>query len=138
MENSDKKKVLTVGVFDFFHLGHLNVLEAAKKLGDYLIVAVHDDKLNIKGVEFLYSLEDRMRIIDSLKCVDEVISYERVDTLLKKTKFDIFAYGPDQNHQYFQKAFEWCRQNNKELVMLNRTEGISSTRIREIISKKEV
>jgi len=139
MENNGfRKKVVTVGVFDFFHLGHLNVLEAAKKHGDYLIVAVHDDKLNTKGVEFLYSLEERMRFVESIKCVDEVIPYERVDLLLPKIDFDVFAFGPDQNHQYFQKAFEWCKQNNKEMVMLQRTEGISSTRIREIINKKEV
>lgn len=132
------KKVITVGVFDFFHLGHLNVLEAAKKYGDYLIVAVHDDKENTKGVEFLYSLEERMRFVGSIKFVDEVIPYERVDTLLETIDFDIFVYGPDQNHKYFQKAFEWCRKNNKELVMLKRTEGISSTRLRKIINKKEI
>ncbi|SFT01626.1 Glycerol-3-phosphate cytidylyltransferase [Porphyromonadaceae bacterium NLAE-zl-C104] len=132
------KKVITVGVFDFFHLGHLNVLEAAKKYGDYLIVAVHDDKENTKGVEFLYSLEERMRFVGSIKFVDEVIPYERVDTLLEAIDFDIFVFGPDQNHKYFQKAFEWCRKNKKELIMLERTEGISSTRLREVISKKEI
>lgn len=133
-----KKKVVTVGVFDFFHLGHLNVLEAAKEHGDYLIVAVHDDKENIKGVEFLYSLEERMRFVGSIKFVDEVIPYERVDILLEAIDFDIFVYGPDQNHEYFQKAFEWCRKNNKELVMLKRTEGISSTQLRNILHKKEI
>lgn len=132
------KKVITVGVFDFFHLGHLNVLEAAKKHGDYLIVAVHDDKLNIKGVEFLYDLEERMRFVGSIKFVDEVIPYERVDTLLESIDFDTFVYGPDQNHEYFQKAFEWCRKNKKDLVMLKRTAGISSTRLRNIINKKEI
>lgn len=133
-----KRKVVTVGVFDFFHLGHLNVMEAAKNHGDYLIVAVHDDKLNTKGVEFLYNLEERMRFVGSIKCVDEVIPYERVDLLLPTIEFDVFAYGPDQNHKYFQKAFEWCEKNNKEMVMLQRTGGISSTRIREIVNKKEV
>lgn len=133
-----KRKVVTVGVFDFFHLGHLNVLEAAKKQGEYLIVAVHDDKLNTKGVEFLYSLEERMRFVESIKCVDEVIPYERVDLLLPVIDFDVFAYGPDQNHKYFQKAFQWCEKNNKEKVKLQRTDGISSTRIREIVNKKEV
>lgn len=131
-------KVLTVGVFDFFHIGHLNVLEQAKKQGDYLIVAVHDDKLNIKGVEFLYSLEERMRLVSSLKFVDCVISYERVDFLVQKVDFDVFAHGEDQNHQYFQKAFEWCKNNKKKVVMLERTEGISSTRIRSILNNKDV
>ena len=122
------KKVLTVGVFDFFHLGHLNVLEQASKQGEYIIVAVHDDKLNIKGVDFLYSLEERMKIVGNIKFVDEVISYERVDQLVQNTDFDIFAHGEDQNHQYFQKAFNWCKENNKKVVMLERTEGISSDR----------
>ena len=103
-----------------------------------MIVAVHDDKLNTKGVDFLYNLKERMRCVESIKCVDEVIPYERVDTLLPTNEFDVFAYGPDQNHEFFQKAFDWCRKNNKEMVMLQRTEGISSTRIRKIINKKEI
>lgn len=98
------KKVITVGVFDFFHLGHLNVLEAAKKHGDYLIVAVHDDKLNIKGVEFLYDLEERMRFVGSIKFVDEVIPYERVDTLLESIDFDTFVYGPRPKSRIFSKS----------------------------------
>ena len=132
------KKVFTVGVFDFFHLGHLNMVEAAKKHGDFLIVAVHDDKLNIKGVKFLYSLEERMRLVDAIKCVDKVIPYERVDLLLSEVDFDVFAHGPDQCHEFFQKAFEWCRANNKEIVELPRTEGISSSKIREIVNTKEI
>lgn len=132
------KKVITVGVFDFFHLGHLNVLEQAGEIGEHLTVAVHDDKLNIKGVDFLYNLEERMRFVNSLKFVDNVVSYERVDLLLKEADFDIFAHGEDQNHQYFQKAFEWCRNNNKELVMLERTDGISSTKLRKILKHKDI
>ncbi len=130
--------VITVGVFDFFHLGHLNVLESASKLGNHLTVAVHDDKLNTKGVDFLYTLEERMRIVSNLVFVDKVIPYERVDLLIQNTDFDIFAHGEDQNHKYFQKAFEWCRNNNKRLVMMERTEGISSTRLRKILSEKEI
>ncbi|MFO7869375.1 MAG: adenylyltransferase/cytidyltransferase family protein [Bacteroidales bacterium] len=138
MSIEKNKKVITVGVFDFFHLGHLNLLEAAKMQGDYLIVAVHNDTLNIKGVDFLYSLEDRMRFVRSIKCVDEVVSYERVDTLLPDVDFDIFAHGPDQNHQYFQNAFEWCNNNNKKIITLQRTEGISSTRLRNFLQNYEI
>lgn len=133
-----KTKVLTVGVFDFFHLGHLNALKNAKNAGDYLIVAVHDDKLNSKGVDFLYTLEERISFIKHLNFVDEVISYERVDLLVEKINFDIFAHGPDQNHQYFKQAFEWCRKNNKKTYMTDRTEGISSTKLREILKNKDI
>lgn len=132
------KKVLTVGVFDFFHLGHLNVLKQAKTFGEYLIVAVHDDKLKSKGIEFLYSLDERMEFIKNLRFVDEVIPYERVDLVVKSTEFDVFVYGPDQNHEYFQKAFEWCRNHNKELAETTRTKGISSTKLREILKQKDI
>lgn len=132
------KKVLTVGVFDFFHLGHLNMLEQAKEHGDYIIVAVHDDKLNTKGVDFLYSLEDRMRFVENIKFIDKVIPYERVDILMSKVNFDVFMHGPDQNHKYFQKAFEWCLQNGKEIVESKRTEGISSTRLRSFLKHYEI
>lgn len=132
------KKVLTVGVFDFFHLGHLNVLKQAGEHGDYLIVAVHDDKLRSKGIDFLYTLEERMEFIKNLKFVDEVISYERVDNLVEKTDFDIFVHGPDQSHEYFQKAFEWCKANNKRLTQTVRTRGISSTKLREILKHKDI
>ncbi|MFA5556625.1 MAG: adenylyltransferase/cytidyltransferase family protein [Flavobacteriaceae bacterium] len=132
------KKIITVGVFDFFHLGHLNVLKQAKEHGDYLIVAVHDDKLKSKGVDFLYTLEERIEFIKYLKFVDEVISYERVDLLIESVDFDIFVHGPDQNHQYFQKAFQWCRNNNKELAQTERTQGISSTKLRKILIHKDI
>jgi|SRR5690554_4317162 len=132
------KKIITVGVFDFFHLGHLNVLKQAKEHGDYLIVAVHDDKLKSKGVDFLYTLEERIEFIRDLKFVDEVISYERVDLLIESVDFDIFVHGPDQNHEYFQKAFQWCKNNNKELAQTERTQGISSTKLREILKYKDI
>lgn len=132
------KKVLTVGVFDFFHLGHLNVLAQAKEYGNYIIVAVHDDKLNTKGVDFLYSLEDRIRFVENIKFIDKVVPYERVDTLMEKVDFDVFMHGPDQDHQYFQQAFDWCKANGKELVTSKRTKGISSTRLRKYLKHYEI
>jgi cytidyltransferase-like protein len=132
------KKVLTVGVYDIFHIGHLNVLEAAKKLGNFLIVGVHDDKLNIKQVEFLYSIEERIRFVSSLKFVDEVVNYERVDLFVKEIDFDIFVHGPDQNHKYFQKAFEWCRTKGIEIIEIERTEGISSEKLINILKNKSI
>ena len=47
-------------------------------------------------------------------------------------KFDVFAKGPDQNHEGFQRAIDWCRDNEREVVVIPRTEGISSTMIRNI------
>jgi len=126
-------KAITVGVFDLFHLGHLRLLKKAKEYSDYLIVAVHNDKLKIKQVDFVYSLEERIEMIEAVKYVDEVISYERVDLLLPTIDFDIFIYGPDQNHQYFKKAIKWCEENSKKTLCIKRTENISSSKIREIL-----
>jgi len=132
------KRGITFGVFDVFHIGHLNMLKKAKEYCDYLIVAVHDDRLNIKSVEFLYSLEDRIKMVSAIRFVDEVIRYERVDLSLPTVDFDVLLCGPDQNHQYFQNAFRYCKKNEKDIQLLARTEGISSTKIREIVNSKNV
>lgn len=132
------KKVLTVGVFDLLHIGHLNLFRKAKEYGNFLIVAVHNDTQKSKNIEFIYTLDERINFVSALKIVDETIVYERVDKLVSTVDFDVFVYGEDQNHEYFQKAFQWCRDNNKELIMLERTKGISSSLIRRILEKKEV
>lgn len=133
------KKVITFGVFDLFHLGHLNLLKSAKKQGDYLIVAVHNDINKTKNVEYFYSIDERVFFVSQLSFVDEVIIYERVDEVIcDNVEFDIFVKGPDQNHIFFQKSFDWCKKNNKKVVLSRRTEGISSSRIRDFISKYEV
>lgn len=126
-------RVLTVGVFDLFHLGHLNLLIEASKQGGHLTVGVHDDRDNSKGVRMVYSLADRVKLVRHLSMVDEVRIYERVDRLVEEVEFDVFVYGPDQNHRYFQRAFEWCRANDKALVCVSRTEGVSSSFIRRIV-----
>lgn len=127
------KKVLTVGVFDYFHLGHLRLFENAKALGDYLIVAVQDGDLILKTkpqAQVLYSTEQRIHMIEALRVVDEVIIYQDVDTLLPTVDFDVFAKGPDQVHAGFQRAVAWCEENGKEVALLPRTPGISSSDIK--------
>jgi cytidyltransferase-like protein len=132
------KRVLTVGVFDLLHIGHLYLFRRAKKYGDYLIVAVHNDVQKIKGIDYVYSLQERIDFVSSLRIVDEVIVYERIDLLIPSVDFDIFVFGEDQNHVYFQKAFIWCQNNGKVLVKLERTDGISSSIIRNILGTKEI
>lgn len=127
------KKVLTVGVFDFFHLGHLRLFRNARKLGDYLIVAVQDEDTILKykpEARILYTTEQRMEIISALRCVDEVLVYKDVDEDIKRIDFDVFAVGEDQNHAGFQSAIRWCGENHREVVRLKRTKGICSSRIK--------
>lgn len=127
------KKVITVGVFDYFHLGHLRLFENAKKLGDYLIVAVQDGNSILKtkpDAKILYSTEQRVDLVKALRIVNDVVIYQDVDLILPKVDFDIFAIGSDQNHAGFQRAIKWCKDNGKEVIRLPRTPGICSSEIK--------
>lgn len=126
------KKVLTFGVYDLTHLGHIKLLERAKQLGDYLIVAVQNSdyvKQNKPDAYNIYNTEERLYIINSLKYVNEVVVYNSVYEDIQKIDFDIFVKGPDQIHEGFQKAIEWCKNHNKEVVTLSRTEDISTSEL---------
>ena len=130
------KKVITVGVFDYFHLGHLRLFENAKKLGDYLTVAVQEEDVILKtkpDAKVLYTTEQRIDMVKALRIVDEVITYRNVDEDLPKADFDIFAIGEDQTHAGFQRAVKWCKENGKQVVRLPRTQGICSSEIKQQI-----
>lgn len=134
--NVTMKKVLTVGVFDYFHLGHLRLFKNAKKLGDYLIVAVQDEDYILKtkpNTKIMYSLEERKELVGALNVVDEVVVYQDVDQIVKDVDFDIFAIGEDQNHEGFVRAEKWCRDNGKSVVRMKRTQGICSSQIKNNI-----
>ena len=129
-------KVLTVGVYDLLHIGHINLFRRAKSLGDYLIVAIQDSDYVKKykpSANLIYNTEERMYMVKSIRYVDEVISYDSVDNIVRIVGFDVLVTGPDQNHQAFQKAFEWCNENGKEIVILPRTEGVSTSWLKEQI-----
>lgn len=131
------KKVITVGVFDYFHLGHLRLFENARKLGDYLIVAVQNGEFILKtkpDAKVLYTTEQRRDLVKALRVVDEVIIYDDVDTILPQADFDVFAIGGDQNHAGFQRALKWCEEHGKEIVRLPRTPGICSSEIKRSLS----
>ena len=133
-----KMKVLTFGVFDYFHWGHLKLLERAKKYGDYLIVAVQDGDFILKykpNAKILYSTEQRVEMIKALSIVNEVIVYQHVDETVKNTNFDVLIVGEDQVHEGIQRAINYCMENNKKVVRLVRTPGICSTSIKEEIKR---
>ncbi len=128
------KKVITVGVFDYFHLGHLRLFENAKKYGDYLIVAVQDGgsiRKTKPEADIFYTTEQRLELVKALRVVDEVIIYEDVDTIVQKVDFDVFAVGGDQIHSGFQRAVKWCEEHGKEVIRLSRTPGIASSQIKK-------
>ena len=132
-------RVLTVGVYDLLHKGHVELYRRAKGLGDYLIVAAQDGDfiLNYKpNAKVLNTTEDRMYMIKSIRYVDEVITYTDVDKIVSEVDFDIFVTGPDQCHAGFQRAIKWCEENGKEHIVLARTDGVSSSELKAKIAEK--
>jgi glycerol-3-phosphate cytidylyltransferase len=133
------KKVLTVGVYDLIHKGHVELYRRAKGLGDYLIVAVQDGDEILKykpQAKVMNSTEDRMYMVKSIRYVDEVIVYKGVDDIVKEVDFDIFVTGPDQIHSGFQNAIQWCESHGREHIVLGRTEGVSSSELKAKIAAK--
>ena len=132
------KKVLTVGVYDYFHLGHLRLFQNAKKLGDYLVVAVQDGDYILKfkpDAKVLYTTGQRIDLIRALKVVNEVVTYKSIGDDIKNYDFDVFAIGEDQTHEGFQKAVQWCEENGKEVVRMPRTPGICSSDIKRSLEE---
>lgn len=128
------KKVLTFGVYDFFHLGHLRLFKQCKKYGDYLIVAVQNSESVLKykpEAKLLYSNEERIEILENIKIVDKVVIYNDVGVRdIEKIDFDILAFGEDHIGERFEIVEEWCKKNGKEIVRLKRTKGICSSEIK--------
>ena len=133
------KKVMTVGVYDLLHKGHVELYRRAKGLGDYLIVAAQDGDFILKykpTAKVLNSTEDRKYMIKSIRYVDEVITYTDVDKIVQEVDFDVFITGPDQCHDGFKRAIQWCEANGKEHIVLGRTDGVSSSELKAKIAEK--
>lgn len=125
------------------HIGHILLFKHAKELFPVeecrLIVAVQDGDYILKykpGTKMIYTTEERMFMVSAVRWVDEVVTYKDVDVDIQNIDFDVFAKGPDQKHAGFQRAVKWCKQNDKEVVVIPRTDGISSTMLREYSKTK--
>ena len=137
MQTKEMKKVLTFGVYDLLHIGHILLFKHAKEKGDFLIVAVQDGGYIQKykpNAKIINTTDERRMMVASIRFVDEVVTYKDVDKDIVNLDFDVFAIGPDQNHEGFQKAIEWCKANGKEVMVIPRTEAISSSLLREFIN----
>lgn len=127
-------KILTFGVYDYLHLGHLRLFKQCKQHADYLIVAVQDGEFIKKfkpESNVLYTTEERVEMLEALKIVDDVIVYDTVGIhMLEKIDFDILALGEDHVGERFDAVTKWCDDNNKKVVRLKRTPGICSSDIK--------
>ena len=125
------KTVLTYGTFDILHYGHIRLLRRARELGDRLIVAISSDEFNaIKGKKSYYSYAIRKEMLDAIKYVDLVIpeeNWEQKEDDIRKYNVDIVVMGSDwKGSDRFEPLKALC-----EVVYLDRTEGISTTQIKE-------
>lgn len=133
------RKVMTVGVYDLLHKGHVELFRKARGLGDYLIVAAQDSDYILKykpNARVMNSTEDRKYMIKSIRYVDEVITYTDVDKIVQEVDFDLFVTGQDQVHAGFQRAIQWCEEHGKEHIVLGRTDGVSSSMLKAKIAEK--
>ena len=124
------RKVITYGTFDLLHAGHINLLRRAKELGDYLIVVVSSDEFNWneKRKKCYFSYEERKKLVEAVRYVDLVIPEENWDQKISDVKeyhVDTFVMGDDWKGK-FDFLKDYC-----EVVYLPRTEGISTTKIKQ-------
>ena len=128
-------RVITYGTFDLLHYGHINLLRRAKKLGDYLIVALSTDEFNrnSKNKRSYFSYDERKLMLESIRYVDLIIpeeNWEQKKTDIIKYDIDVFVMGDDWTGK-----FDFLKIVGKgcEVVYLPRTPEISTTRIKDDI-----
>ncbi len=125
----------TQGVFDMFHVGHLNLINNAKARCEYLVVGVNSDELvrDYKNKETVIGENDRAEIIENLKAVDEVIIVNTLDKvkIYEKIKFDVVFIGDDwKGNDRWKQTEEDLKKVGAEVVYLPHTPSVSSTGLR--------
>lgn len=130
----------TTGVFDMFHVGHLNILKRAKEKCEYLIVGVTTDSLclSMKNKKPIIPEEERVAVVSAIRYVDEVVKQENMDKLsaVKNLKADVVFVGSDwkgtPEWEIYEKEFSTV---GCDVVYLSHTDGVSSSILRERMSK---
>lgn len=128
------RRVITFGTFDVLHVGHILILERARALGDQLVVGVSSDALNYSKKQRypIYRQADRVRIIESLRCVDQVFVEESLELkadYIRQHDAQVLVMGDDWKGR-FDHFSSLC-----EVIYLPRTPSISTTEIIEIVRR---
>ncbi|MCO6309045.1 glycerol-3-phosphate cytidylyltransferase [Staphylococcus epidermidis] len=129
------KRVITYGTYDLLHYGHIELLRRAREMGDYLIVALSTDEFNqIKNKKSYYDYEQRKMMLESIRYVDLVIPEEgwgQKEKNVDRFDVDVFVMGHD-----WEGEFDFLK-DKCEVIYLNRTEGISTTKIKQELYGKD-
>lgn len=140
MEQKKYKVGYTSGVYDMFHIGHLNILERAKEQCEYLIVGVTTDELcyQRKKKEPIINQQDRIQIVRAIRYVDEAIFQSNMDKLdiIKKYNVEAVFVGSDwENTPAWNEYEREFKTVGCKVVYLKHTDGISSTILREKLNQ---
>ncbi len=129
LKGDNMKRVITYGIFDLLHYGHINLLRRAKELGDYLIVCLSTDEFNaLKGKKSFFNYAQRKLLLEAIRYVDLVIPetcWEQKITDVKEYHVDVFVIGDD-----WKGKFDFLKEQGVEVVYLERTKEISTTNIK--------
>lgn len=129
------KRIITYGTFDLLHYGHINLLQRARSLGDYLIVAVSTDEFNeIKNKKSFFSYLERKHLLEAVRYVDLVIpesSWDQKINDVKKFNVDTFVIGDDWIGE-----FDYLKQVC-DVQYLSRTPEISTTQIKKSLNENK-
>ncbi len=128
----------TTGVFDMFHIGHLNILRKAKAQCNHLIVGVTLDEVvqQYKDKTPVIPFEERMQIVGAIKYVDEVVPQVSMDKMeaWKRLHFDVMFHGNDwQGSTMYDKIVDDFKAVGVDVVFLPHTDGISSSKLTEFV-----
>lgn len=141
MKKNEEKTIIgyTAGVYDLFHMGHLNLLKNAKGMCDKLVVGVTVDELvKYKGKEAFIPFTERAEIVRACKYVDSVVPQEDMDkiTMCKKLGATYLFVGDDWFGTDKWKAYEEAAaQANIKIIYFPYTKSVSSTKIREALKQ---
>ena len=130
------KRVITYGTFDLLHYGHINLLQRAKQLGDYLVVAISTDDFNWveKKKKCYFSFEERKKLVEAIRYVDLVIpekSWGQKKSDIHEYHIDTFVMGDD-----WKGKFDFLEHEGCEVVYLPRTPEISTTQIKHDLGER--
>lgn len=130
----------TAGVFDLFHVGHLNLLRNAKEYCDFLIVGVNSDDLTLsyKGKRPTMPQQERLAIVASIRYVDNAVLRDSLDKISawQEFKFDALFIGSDwKNTDRWNETEKQMNERGVDVIYLPYTKGTSSTLINEVLNK---
>lgn len=128
----------TTGVFDMFHIGHLNILRNAKNMCDFLIVGVSTDELvqQYKGRTPIIRFNERLEIVKAIRYVDQAVPQLTMDKMdaWRELRFDALFHGSDwKGSDMYNKIVDDFEKVGVDVVFLPHTSGVSSTLLSDVL-----